>query len=97
LARKIFFGSLGEIRERTYEEQLNTASSLNLLLAAIVVWNTVHLQACVRKLRSDGEPVNDDDLRYVSPLLRHHIGIYGQYNFDFRRFETVPSPESLSY
>jgi Tn3 transposase DDE domain len=29
---------------RTYEEQLNTASSLNLLLAAIVVWNTVHLQ-----------------------------------------------------
>ncbi len=97
LARKIFFGSLGEIRERTYEEQLNTASSLNLLLAAIVVWNTVHFQACVRKLRSDSEPVNNDDLRYVSPLLRHHIGIYGQYNFDFRRFETVPSPESLSY
>jgi TnpA family transposase len=97
LSRKVFFGSLGEIRERTYEEQLNTASSLNLLLAAIVVWNTVHLQACVKKLRSDGEQVIDDDLRYVSPLLRHHIGIYGQYNFDFRRFETIPSPESIAY
>jgi hypothetical protein len=67
------------------------------LLAAIVVWNTVHLQACVRKLRSDGEQVIDDDLRHVSPLLRHHIGIYGQYNFDFRRFETAPSPENLEY
>jgi TnpA family transposase len=97
LARKVFFGSLGEIRERTYEEQLNTASSMNLLLAAIVVWNTVHLQACVRKLRDGGEQVDDGDLRYVSPLLRHHIGIYGQYNFDFRRFESAPPPESLAY
>jgi TnpA family transposase len=97
LSRKVFFGSLGEIRERTYEDQLNTASSLNLLLAAIVVWNTVHMQACVKKLRSDGEQVNDDDLRYLSPLLRHHIGIYGQYNFDFRRFETVSPPESVYY
>jgi TnpA family transposase len=97
LARKVFFGSLGEIRERTYEEQLNTASSMNPLLAAIVVWNTVHIQACVRKLRDDGEQVNDDDLRYQSPLLRHHIGIYGQYNFDFRRFKSAPPPESLVY
>jgi TnpA family transposase len=97
LSRKVFFGSLGEIRERTHEEQLNTASSLNLLLAAIVVWNTLHLQACVRKLRSDGERVNDEDLRYLSPLLRHHIGIYGQYNFDFRRFESAPPAESLTY
>lgn len=97
LSRKVFFGSLGEIRERTYEEQLNTASSLNLLLAAIVVWNTVHLQACVKKLRSDGEQVQDEDLRYLSPLLRHHIGIYGQYNFDFRRYEAASSLESLAY
>jgi hypothetical protein len=51
----------------------------------------------VRKLRVGGEQVNDDDLRYQSPLLRHHIGIYGQYNFDFRRFESVPSPESIAY
>jgi hypothetical protein len=48
-----------------------------LLLAAIVVWNTVHLQACVRKLRSDDEQINDEDLQYLSPLLRHHIGITG--------------------
>ncbi|MBO0858871.1 MAG: Tn3 family transposase [Chloracidobacterium sp.] len=54
---KVFFGSLGEIRERTNEERLNKASSLNLLLAAIVVWNTVHLQACMRKLRLDGKQV----------------------------------------
>jgi hypothetical protein len=40
---------------------------------------------------------DDEDLRYLSPLLRHHIGIYGQYNFDFRRFEAAPPVESLTY
>ena len=77
LARKLFFGGQGEIRDRTYEDQLNAASSLNLLLAAIVVWNTVHLQACLRRLRADGYPVDDADLRFLSPLMRRHLGIYG--------------------
>ena len=31
------------------------------------------------------------------PLLRNHIGIYGQYSFDFRRYDGIPSPEELSY
>jgi hypothetical protein len=34
---------------------------------------------------------------HLSPLLRHHIGIYGQYNFDFRRFEAAAPVESLTY
>ncbi len=97
LARKVFFGSLGEVRDRTYEDQLNAASSLNLLLAAIVCWNTVHLQACIKKLRADGVEAKEEDLRFLSPLLRHHIGIYGQYSFDFRRYDEIPSPEELSY
>ena len=97
LARKIFFGSLGERRDRTYEEQFNAASSLNLLLAAIVCWNTVHLQACIKKLRADSVEVKDEDLRYLSPLLRHHIGIYGQYSFDFRRFGEISHSDDLSY
>jgi TnpA family transposase len=58
------------MRDRTYEDQLNAASSLNLLLAVIVVWNTVHLQACLRRLRADGYAVDDADLRFLSPLLR---------------------------
>jgi hypothetical protein len=29
--------------------------------------------------------------------LRQHIGIYGQYNFDFRRFEMAPAAENLAY
>jgi TnpA family transposase len=97
LARKLFYGGQGEMRDRTYEEQLNAASSLNLLLAVIVVWNTVHMQACLRRLKADGRPVADDDLKHLSPLLREHIGIYGQYSFDLKRYETVPAAETFTY
>jgi TnpA family transposase len=62
LARKLFFGGQGEIRDRTYERQLNTVSSLNLILGAIVVWNTIHLQACLRRLSADGHCIDNNQL-----------------------------------
>jgi TnpA family transposase len=41
LARAIFFHRLGEIRDRSFENQRNRASGLNLVTAAIVLPNTV--------------------------------------------------------
>ncbi|MBO0798569.1 MAG: Tn3 family transposase, partial [Blastocatellia bacterium] len=76
---------------------LNAASSLNLLLAAIVCWNTIHIQACLKKLRTEGYQINDEDLRYLSPLIRQHIGLYGRYEFDLRRLEELPSLDQFSY
>jgi TnpA family transposase len=40
LARAMFFNRLGELRDRTYENQRHRASGLNLVVAAIVLWNT---------------------------------------------------------
>jgi TnpA family transposase len=40
LARAVFFNRLGELRDRTYENQRYRASGLNLVVAAIVLWNT---------------------------------------------------------
>jgi len=97
LARKLFFGGQGEMRDRTYEDQLNAASALNLLLATIVVWNTVHLQACLRRLRTDGVQVDDADLRFFSPLLHRHLGIYGRYTFDVQRYGEKTTPDQLCY
>jgi hypothetical protein len=37
------------------------------------------MQACLRRFQSDCEIVSDDDLRYLSPLMRRHLGLYGQY------------------
>ena len=42
-ARAVFFNRLGEIRDRSYETQRHRASGLNLLVAAIILWNTTYL------------------------------------------------------
>lgn len=49
LARAVFFNRLGEVRDRSYEDQLYRASGLQLVMAAIVLWNTVYL--CKRSIR----------------------------------------------
>jgi TnpA family transposase len=43
LPRAVFFHRLGEIRDRTFENQSFRASGLSLITAAIVHWNTVYL------------------------------------------------------
>jgi TnpA family transposase len=44
LARAIFFYRLGEMRDRSFESQVYRASGLNLLIAAIILWNTRYLE-----------------------------------------------------
>jgi TnpA family transposase len=44
LARALFFNRLGELRDRTFESQFYRASGLNLLINAIVYWNTLYLE-----------------------------------------------------
>ena len=51
LARAVFFHRLGEIRDRTFENQSYRASGLNLAVAAIILWNTVYLGRAVDELR----------------------------------------------
>ncbi len=51
LARAVFIHRLGEIRDRTYENQQHRASGLNLLVTAIILWNTRYLEHAVATLR----------------------------------------------
>jgi TnpA family transposase len=43
LSRAVFSHRLGEIRDRSYENQRHRAGGLNLIVAAIILWNTVYL------------------------------------------------------
>ncbi len=52
LARAVFFNRLGKIRDRSFEQQRYRASGLNLVTAAIVLWNTVYLERATNALRS---------------------------------------------
>lgn len=51
LARAVFFNRLGELRDRTFENQRHRASGLNLVASAIILWNTVYLGRAVDHLR----------------------------------------------
>jgi TnpA family transposase len=79
LARAVFFRSLGEIRDRTFENQRYRASGLNLVVSAGILWNTVYLSHAVAELRSSGERVRDDLLAHIAPLGWEHITFNGDY------------------
>ena len=73
------FYRLGEIRDRGFEQQRYRASGLNLVTAAIVLWNTVYLERAVAALHGHGQAVDEDLLRYLSPLGWEHINLTGDY------------------
>ena len=78
LARAVFIHRPGEIRDRTYENQQHRASGLNLLIAAITLWNTRYLNRAIAALR-ETEVVPDQLLAHLSPLGWEHINLTGDY------------------
>jgi TnpA family transposase len=78
LARAVFFHRLGEIRDRTYENQQHRASGLNLLVTAIILWNTRYLERAIAALRQT-EDVPDQLLAHLSPLGWEHVNLTGDY------------------
>ncbi len=79
LARAVFFHRLGEIRDRRFEAQRYRASGLNLVTAAIALWNTVYLERATQALRDHGLPVDDALLPHLSPLGWEHINLTDDY------------------
>jgi len=79
LARAIFFHRLGELRDRSFENQVYRASGLNLLVAAMILWNTRYLQAASDTLGQEVSAPSPTLLRHVAPLGWEHISLTGDY------------------
>lgn len=75
LARAIFFYRRGAVRDRLREDLQNKASGLKLVVAAIVLWNTVYLEQAVAALERQGTPVPAECLPHLSPLGWEHINL----------------------
>ena len=80
LARAVFFNRLGEIRDRSFENQQHRASGLNLVVAAITLWNTVYLERAL-VLLTKSRPVDSALLKHVSPLGWEHVNLTGDYSW----------------
>lgn len=79
LARAVFLNRLGEIRDRSFDQQRYRASGLTLVTGAIVLWNTVYLERAIATLKERGVDVDEDLLQYLSPLGWEHINLTGDY------------------
>jgi TnpA family transposase len=81
LTRAVFFHERGEIRDGSFESQAFRASGLNLVVSAIILWNTVYLSRVVESLRAEGHALPDHIIRHVSPQIWEHINLTGIYDW----------------
>lgn len=81
LARAVFFHRLGELRDRSFENQRYRATGLNLVIAAIILWNTVYLGRAIAALRARGQVIDEALLQHLSPLGWEHINLTGDYTW----------------
>lgn len=89
LARAIFFGKQGELRERTMQNQLQKASALNLIINAINIWNTLYLEKAISYKESIGEYIDYNLISHISPLGWEHINMLGEYTFNLNELEST--------
>ena len=78
----LFFDNKGQIRKQQPDELVNLAGCLNLVSNAVIVWNTVYMQAAIDELVQRGEIVNETDFVRLSPVRFKHINRYGKFRFD---------------
>lgn len=81
MARKIFYGQRGELRQRYREGQEDQLGALGLVLNAVILWNTRYIDAALAALREQGHLVDDKDVARLSPLGDAHINVHGRYAF----------------
>src|ERR1700730_11907608 len=81
LARAVFFYRLGEIRDRSFEQQQYRASGLTLATAAIALWNTVYLERATNALCENGHTPDPALRKHLSPLGWEHVNLTGDYQW----------------
>ncbi|OMH27556.1 Tn3 family transposase [Motiliproteus sp. MSK22-1] len=81
VARAICHGQRGEIRKRYREGQEDQLGALGLVTNALVLWNTIYMQASLDHVRQQGEDVKEEDEARLSPLGYKHVNMLGHYSF----------------
>jgi TnpA family transposase len=79
LARAVAFHRLGRFRDRGHENQQTRAAALNLVTAAIILFNCRYLDRAVSSLKISAGIGNEEALRQLSPLGWDHINLTGDY------------------
>jgi hypothetical protein len=60
------------------EDQLG---ALELVVNALVLWNTHYLQQALEQGQATGGVLNPDEVARLSPLWHEHVDMMGRYDF----------------
>ena len=69
----------GRIADRSAEAEQFRACGLNLIIAAIVFWNSTYIADPTAHLRATEQSVPDAWLAHTSPLSREHVSFSGYF------------------
>ncbi len=86
VARAIYYGKRGEIHKRYREGQEDQLGALGLVTNAVILWNTIYMDAALNRLRQQGMEIKNEDAARLSPLLYKHINMLGHYSFALAEF-----------
>jgi hypothetical protein len=81
LARVVFHGKRGELRQHYREGQEDQLGALGLVVNVIVLWNTIYMDAVIEQLRSEEYPLKPEDVGRLARLMFEHINFLGRYAF----------------
>jgi TnpA family transposase len=82
LAQVVCTFKQGRIADRGQDAQQFRASGLNLVIAAIVYWNSTYIADAVAHLRAQGRAVPEALLAHTSPLTWEHLAFSGDFLWD---------------
>ena len=89
LRRFLVVARQGELRQRYQEGLENQASCLTLVTNAVVIWNTVYLQAALDYIEKQGYEVTQEDRARFSPARYGHINPHGKIIFDIEKTQAL--------
>jgi TnpA family transposase len=81
VARHVFHGQRGELRQRYRQGQEDQLGALGLVVNMIVLWNTWYMQDALDERRALGQEVRPEDVERLAPLRFQHINVHGKYHF----------------
>ena len=85
----------GRMIDRTHEALQYRASGLNLVIAAIVYWNSTYIADAVRHLHASGATVDPELLPHSSPVGWEHIAFSGDFLWDRAAERTRRKPLNI--
>jgi Tn3 transposase DDE domain len=67
--------------DSSLEQRRYRASGLTLVTAAIALWNTVYIKRAVQTSARNGQALDPELFKYLSPLGCEHINLTGDYQW----------------